>query len=105
MKNLLINFKVRGKNKVFWIALIPAVLLLVQTVAAVFGYTIDLSVLGDRLIDVVEAVFSVLVIVGIVVDPTTPGIGDSENALTYTSPGVNEDIDVNEEEIEEDIAE
>lgn len=92
MKNILINFKVRGQNKIFWITLIPAVLLLVQTIVAVFGYTIDLSVLGDRLIDVVEAIFSVLVIIGIVVDPTTPGINDSENALTYTSPGVNENI-------------
>lgn len=104
MKNILINFKVRGQNKIFWITLIPAVLLLVQTIAAVFGYTIDLSVLGDRLIDVVEAIFSILVIVGIVVDPTTPGINDSENALTYTSPGVNENIndeEENEEEVEE----
>ena len=35
----MINWKVRIKNKNFWIALIPAVLLLVQVIAAVFGYT------------------------------------------------------------------
>ncbi|MDQ0152602.1 phi LC3 family holin [Moryella indoligenes] len=38
----MINWKVRIKNKSFWIAMIPAVLLLVQVIAAVFGYTLDL---------------------------------------------------------------
>ena len=33
-----INWIVRFKNKAFWVALIPAILLLVQVVAAVFGY-------------------------------------------------------------------
>ena len=37
-----INWRVRIKNKAFWLALIPAVLLLVQVVAAVFGYTLDI---------------------------------------------------------------
>ena len=52
-------------------------LLVIQTVAAVFGYTLDLGDLGNKLLDVVNAVFSVLVIAGIVVDPSTPGVGDS----------------------------
>ncbi len=84
MKN--INWEVRLKNKQFWLALIPAVLLLVQAVAAVFGFTLDLSVLGDKLLVVVNSLFSVLVILGVVIDPTTKGIKDSENALTYTEP-------------------
>ena len=67
----MINWKVRIKNKTFWLALIPAVLLLVQVVAAVFGFTLDLGDLGNRLIDVVNTLFSVLVILGIVTDPTT----------------------------------
>lgn len=46
----MINWKVRIKNKNFWIALIPAVLLLVQVIAAVFGYTLDLGELGDKLV-------------------------------------------------------
>ena len=40
------NWEVRLKNKQFWLAIIPAVLLLVQAVAAVFGYTLDLNELG-----------------------------------------------------------
>lgn len=81
-----INWKVRIKNKQFWLAIIPAVLLLIQAVAAVFGYTIDLGDLGNKLIVVVNAVFVVLSILGIVTDPTTEGISDSNLALTYKEP-------------------
>ena len=66
----MINWKVRVRNKNFWLALIPAVLLLVQVVAAVFGFTIDLGDMGDKLLAVVNAVFAVLAILGIVTDPT-----------------------------------
>lgn len=81
-----INWKVRVKNKAFWLALIPAVLLLIQVIASVFGYTLDLGDLGNKLLSVVEALFMVLSILGIVVDPTTDGVRDSKQALTYTEP-------------------
>ena len=84
-----INWRVRIKNKAFWLALIPAVLLLVQVVAAVFGYTLDLGDLGNKLLAVVNAVFAVLSILGIVTDPTTAGIGDSPQAMTYEEPKQN----------------
>ena len=82
----MINWKVRIKNKNFWLALIPAVLLLVQVVAAVFGFTLNLGELGDKLLAVVNALFAVLAILGIVTDPTTTGVGDSKQALTYEKP-------------------
>lgn len=50
----MLNWTVRFKNKTFWISFIPAVLLLIQVVAAVFGYTLDLGGLGDRLLDVID---------------------------------------------------
>ena len=82
-----INWIVRIKNKNFWLTIIPAVLLLVQVVAAgLFGFTIDLGDLGNRLLDVVNAAFSVLVILGVVNDPTTAGISDSKQAMTYNTP-------------------
>ena len=81
-----INWIVRIKNKNFWISLIPAVLLLVQVVAAVFGFTLELGDLGDKLLAVVNALFAVLTILGIVTDPTTAGVGDSKLAMTYTKP-------------------
>lgn len=63
--------------------------LLVQVVAAVFGYTLDLGDLGNKLLAVVNAVFAVLSILGIVTDPTTAGIGDSPQAMTYEEPKQN----------------
>lgn len=81
-----INWIVRIKNKAFWLAIIPAVLLLIQAVAAVVGYQLDFGDISEKLIAVVNAVFVVLSILGIVTDPTTDGIGDSTRALTYTTP-------------------
>ena len=82
----MINWKVRIKNKIFWLAIIPAILILAQAVAAVFGYTLDFQDISAKLIAVVEAVFSVLAILGVVVDPTTEGIEDSKLAMTYNEP-------------------
>lgn len=81
-----INWEVRVKNKVFWITLIPAILLVLQSVAAVFGFTLDFGELGNKLLAVVESVFIVLGILGIVTDPTTSGVSDSSRAMTYTKP-------------------
>ena len=81
-----INWKVRIKNKNFWITLVPALLLLIQGVAALFGFELNLGDIGDKLIAVVNAVFVVLAILGIVTDPTTKGVSDSEQAMTYTKP-------------------
>lgn len=81
-----INWLVRIKNKNFWIAIIPATLLLVQVVAEVFGFTLDLGDLGNKLLAVVNAAFAMLSILGIVTDPTTKGISDSAQAMTYGKP-------------------
>ena len=45
-----INWKVRIKNKNFWLSFIPAILLLVQAVASVFGYKLEFGELGDKLL-------------------------------------------------------
>lgn len=82
----MINWKVRIRNKNFWLALIPALLLLIQAVAAVFGFTLDLGELGDKLLTVVNAVFVLLAILGVVTDPTTEGVADSNLAMTYEVP-------------------
>ena len=81
-----VNWKVRIKNKMFWIALIPAVLLLVQTICSVFGVELDFGNLQDKLLAVVNALFAGLVILGIVADPTTEGLKDSKRALAYEMP-------------------
>lgn len=81
-----INWIVRIKNKAFWLALIPAVLLLIQVIAAPFGYKWDFVVLNEQLTAIINAVFGVLAILGVVTDPTTAGVTDSKQALTYTNP-------------------
>lgn len=81
-----INWKVRIKNKAFWVALIPALLLLIQQVCAVVGVQLDLGELQAQLVAIVGTVFAILAILGIVADPTTKGVGDSEQAMTYTEP-------------------
>lgn len=91
-----INLLVRFKNKAFWLSLIPALLLVVQTVASLFGYNWDFIVLNQQITAIINAVFAVLSILGIVVDPTTAGIGDSQRALTYTEPKV--DLPVEDDE-------
>ena len=84
-----INWLVRIKNKAFWVALIPAALLLVQTVAALLGFSLDLGNVGDKLLAVVNAIFGVLVILGVVVDPTVEGMSDSARAMQYQEPPEN----------------
>ncbi len=82
----MINWKVRVKNKVFWTTMIPAVLLLIQAVATTFGFVLDLGELGNNLLGIVNAAFGVLTVLGIVADPTTAGVSDSDRALTYSKP-------------------
>ncbi len=81
-----INWKVRLVNKNFWLSLIPAVLLLIQAIAAPLGMTLDFGELGNQLLAIVNAVFAVLAILGIVQDPTTAGVSDSRLAMTYETP-------------------
>ena len=76
-----INWMVRIQNKAFWLSLIPAVLLLIQVVAAVLGYQLELGELGNRLLAVVNALFAVLAVLGVITDPTTSGVSDSDRVL------------------------
>lgn len=82
----MINWRIRFKNRAFWLGLVPLLLLLVQQVAAIFGFTLDFGVLQEQLVAVIGTVFALLALLGIVVDPTTEGIGDSERALGYDEP-------------------
>lgn len=82
----MINWKIRMQNKTFWLALVPAFLLLIQAVAQVFNVSVDFTNLNKDLLGVVNTLFTVLAIVGVVADPTTKGISDSTQALTYSKP-------------------
>lgn len=82
----MINWKVRIKNVHFWESFIPAVIIAIQMIAAIFGYQLDFSDLSGKIVAAIDSVFAVLAIMGVVNDPTTAGISDSKQALTYEKP-------------------
>lgn len=81
-----INWKVRVLNKTFWLTLVPALALLLQTFLAVFNVRLELGETIDKLLVFINALFAVFVIVGVVNDPTTAGLTDSTRALDYHEP-------------------
>ena len=86
-----INWKVRISNKTFWLTAVPALLLLISQVLTVFGVTWDYVGLSTQLVAIVGTVFGLLALLGVVNDPTTAGVSDSEQALTYTAPRETDD--------------
>lgn len=83
---MMINWKVRILNKTFWITLVPALALLLQTFLSVFNIKLELGETIDKLLVFINALFAVFVIVGVVNDPTTAGVSDSTRAMTYERP-------------------
>ena len=83
-----INWIVRLKNKAFWVAIVPAILLLVQQVCGMFGIKIEIAGLSDQLLAIIGTVFAILSLIGIVNDPTVATLSDSNQAMTYTEPKV-----------------
>lgn len=81
-----INWSVRLKNKNFWLALVPALALLAQAFANIFNLTLEFGDTVDKILVFINVLFALLVLVGVVNDPTTAGLSDSERALTYTEP-------------------
>lgn len=79
-----INWKVRLKHKPFLVALFALTLLLAQQVAAVFG--IDTTIYNEQATELFNTVLAFLILIGVVIDPTTEGTNDSEQALRYNKP-------------------
>ena len=82
MKN--INWKARLHSGAFWMGVISAV------VAAVFAITpmcgVELSVTADQVLNVATLILMIPASIGIISDPTTKGLSDSAQALTYDKP-------------------
>lgn len=81
-----INWTVRVKNKAFWVALVPAIMLFIKALANLVGVELEVSSLEHDLLEFVSAVFALLAVMGVVNDPTTAGLKDSDRAMTYTVP-------------------
>ena len=73
----MINWKLRFQNKATLLAIASTVILLIQQL----GFK-----LPDNIADVVNTFLTLLVLLGVINDPTTEGISDSPKALTYTEP-------------------
>ena len=81
-----INFKIRLQNKTFVIGIISALLILAQQVSGLFGFEIS-EVVSQQILDMSNTVLVILIMLGVVHDPTTKGIKDSERAKGYTELG------------------
>lgn len=79
-----INWKVRIKNPVFWLTMIPAVATSVYTILSCFGVTPSIS--QDTLVNGLIAIVTALSTLGVLVDPTTKGVNDGSLGITYETP-------------------
>lgn len=79
-----INWKVRLKNPVFWMTMIPALASFVYTVLGCFGVIPSIS--EDVLVNALTSIITALATVGVLVDPTTKNVSDSDRAMMYSEP-------------------
>lgn len=79
-----LNWKVRFKNKTFLVTFLTAIVALVYQIASMFD--IVPSVSEGEVTQAIMIAVNLLVALGIIVDPTTEGISDSERALKYDNP-------------------
>lgn len=89
----MINWKIRIKSKEFWLALFPAVLVLAQTVLFACGIDFDPTEWTGKIIAIVDSLFLVLAILGIINDPTVVGFSDSKYSMLkeYPTPKAEKD--------------
>lgn len=79
-----INWKVRFKHKPFLVALFSLILILIQQVAALFGF--DTTIYNEQITNIFNTVLGIAVWFGIVSDPTTDGLTDSNRSMNYDQP-------------------
>ncbi len=79
-----INWKVRLKNPTFWLTVVPATVTFAYCLLSAFDVVPGISEV--TVINAVTAIITGLTALGVLVDPTTQGLGDSERAMKYESP-------------------
>lgn len=78
------NILVRLKNPVFLLTFLATVVAFIYQVLGMFGVVPKVS--EDQLIQLVSLIINVLTALGVLVDPTTKGVGDSNRAMDYIEP-------------------
>ena len=79
-----INWTVRFKNEVWLTSFISFVVATLYQLLAMFDVAPIIT--QGEVMQIVAAVLQLLSLLGVIVDPTTKGMGDSERALAYTEP-------------------
>lgn len=74
----MINWKLRLQHKSFWVALVGLLVILSQQLGIKF--------LPENVADITNTILAIGVLVGVITDPTTAGLGDSNQALGYDKP-------------------
>lgn len=80
-----INWKVRLRNKTWLASIIALIITFVYDLLAMLE--IVPAVTEDWLLSIVQTVLTLLTALGVIIDPTTAGAGDSERAMLYVEPG------------------
>ena len=80
-----INWKVRLRNKTWLMSIIALIITFVYDLLAMLE--IVPVVTEDWLMSIVQTVLTLLTALGVVIDPTTQGMGDSDRAMLYDEPG------------------
>lgn len=91
-----INWMLRLKNKPVLSALIAVFVIFVFDVAEIFGISMPMD--SNMILEYADLVLIALVAMGVVVDPTTQGVRDSENALLYEEPATTRVSDIRSDE-------
>jgi len=79
-----INWKVRFKNKVWLATFFSLIVGFVFNILAMFD--VYPSFTQNQVTEIITQVLTFLGLIGVLVDPTTVGIGDSERAMSYEEP-------------------
>ena len=80
------NWKLRFKNKATLIAIVAAAVAFVYQILGILHIVPPIT--EEQVMQVLGIIINILVGLGILVDPTTAGIGDSARAMTYSEPGI-----------------
>ena len=84
MIGMKINWKVRFKNRIWLGSFVSLIVSFVYSMLALFE--VFPAVTENRALEMVNQVLTFLGLIGVLVDPTTAGIGDSERAMGYEVP-------------------
>lgn len=90
-----INWKVRFKNKTWLAMFISLIIGFVFNILRMFEVYPPIT--ENQILNIVNHVLTFLGLIGVLVDPTTAGLGDSDRAMTYDEPW----LDPPEDEVEE----